>query len=82
VWLFPYVAILPQTLQVLLQYVSEQLGHASIKILIDTYGHPRQGTSLALADRLDSTGATALRYATSTPLETSRTEEYAVISTG
>jgi integrase len=25
------------------QYVSEQLGHASIKITVDTYGHPRQG---------------------------------------
>src|SRR5215470_7498994 len=44
-----------------IQYVSEQLGHASIKITVDIYGHPRQGTSLALADRLDSTGTTALR---------------------
>jgi integrase len=25
-----------------IQYVSEQLGHASIKIPVDTYGHPRQ----------------------------------------
>jgi integrase len=36
-----------------IQYVSEQLGHASIKITVDTYGHPRQGTNIALADRLD-----------------------------
>jgi integrase len=37
-----------------IQYASEQLGHASIKITVDTYGHPRQGTSIALADRLDT----------------------------
>ena len=39
-----------------IQYVSEQLGHSSIKITVDTYGHPRQGTSIQLADRLDSPG--------------------------
>jgi integrase len=44
-----------------IQYVSEQWGHASIKITVDTYGHPRQGTSIALADRLDSTDTHALR---------------------
>jgi integrase len=37
-----------------IQYVSEQLGHASIKITVDTYGHPRQGTSIVLADQLDA----------------------------
>ncbi len=36
-----------------IQYVSEQLGHSSIKITVDTYGHPRQGTSIAFADQLD-----------------------------
>src|SRR4029453_1341595 len=46
-----------------IQYVSEQLGHASIKITVDTYGHPRQGTSIALADRLDHPDTNALRYA-------------------
>lgn len=64
-----------------IQYVSEQLGHASIKITVDTYGHPRQGTSIALADRLDSAGTNALRYATSAQLYTSKIEEYSVIST-
>ncbi|MCZ6873087.1 MAG: tyrosine-type recombinase/integrase [bacterium] len=39
-----------------MQYVSEQLGHSSIKITVDTYGHPRQGTNIALADRLDCQG--------------------------
>jgi integrase len=48
-----------------IQYVSEQLGHSSIKITVDTYGHPRQGTSIALADQLDSPGAHTLRYAPS-----------------
>jgi integrase len=46
-----------------IQYVSEQLGHSSIKITVDTYGHPRQGTSIALADQLDSPGTPTLRYA-------------------
>lgn len=44
-----------------IQYMSEQLGHASIKSTVDTYSYLRQGISLALADRLDSTGVTALR---------------------
>lgn len=43
-------------------------GHASIKITVDTYGHPRQGTSLALADTLDSPGGETVRYATVTQL--------------
>jgi integrase len=51
-----------------IQYVSEQLGHASIKITVDTYGHPRQGTSIALADRLDTPGGHTRPYATSTQL--------------
>ena len=36
------------------QYVSEQLGHSSIKITVDIYGHPRQGTNISLADKLDT----------------------------
>jgi integrase len=44
-----------------IQYVSEQLGHASMKITVDTYGHLRQGTSIALVDRLDSADTHALR---------------------
>ncbi len=59
-----------------IQYVSEQLGHASMKIMVDTYGHPRQGTSIALADRLDSTDTHALRCATAAQLDTSKIEEY------
>ncbi len=51
-----------------IQYVSEQLGHSSIKITVDTYGHPRQGTNITLADRLDHPGADAGLYATSAQL--------------
>jgi integrase len=47
-----------------IQYVSEQLGHSSINITVGTYGHPRQGTSIALADRLDYTGDNVKLYAT------------------
>ena len=58
-------------------YVSEQLGHASMKITVDTYGHPRQGTSIALADRLDYP-QTRTRYdvPTAAQLDTSKIEEY------
>jgi integrase len=35
------------------QYVSEQLGHASIRMTVDTYGHPQYGATSAFADRLD-----------------------------
>ena len=64
-----------------IQYVSEQLGHASIKITVDTYGHPRQGTSIALADQLDSQGGHTLRYATSAQPEQSCAIEGLVTST-
>jgi integrase len=44
-----------------IQYVSEQLGHSSIGITLNTYGHPRPGTNVSLADRLDGiTRQTAL----------------------
>ena len=59
-----------------IQYVSEQLGHASIQITVDTYRHPRQGTSIALADRLDSANTHALRCASAAQLDTSKIEEY------
>jgi integrase len=51
-----------------IQYVSEQLGHASITITVDIYGHPRQGTSMALADQLDAPMEQARQSATSTQL--------------
>jgi integrase len=52
-----------------IQYVSEQLGHSSIKITVDTYGHPRQGIRISLADRLDYVGGDALLCATHVQLE-------------
>jgi integrase len=48
------------------QYVSEQLGHSSIKITVDIYGHPRQGTNISPADRLDTS---AQQSATQTQLD-------------
>jgi len=47
-----------------IQYVSEQLGHASIKITVDTYGHPRQGNNITLADQMDGTPQNAREKAT------------------
>jgi integrase len=37
-----------------IQYVSEQLGHSSIKMTVDIYGHPRQGMSTHLVDKFDT----------------------------
>ncbi len=36
-----------------LAYVKEQLGHSSISITVDTYGHLIPGTNKAAVDRLD-----------------------------
>ena len=38
-----------------LKYVSEQLGHSSIKITVDTYGHLIPGGNKQAVDRLDVT---------------------------
>jgi integrase len=37
-------------------YVKEQMGHSSIKITVDTYGHLIPGSNKAAVDRLDTTG--------------------------
>jgi integrase len=47
-----YATIMLYELHVPIQYVSEQLGHSSIKITVDIYGHPRQGMSTHLVDQL------------------------------
>ena len=38
-----------------LTYVKEQMGHASIQITVDIYGHLVPGGNRAAVDRLDST---------------------------
>jgi integrase len=47
-----YATIMLYELHAPIQYVSEQLGHSSIKVTVDIYGHPRQGTSTHLVDQL------------------------------
>jgi hypothetical protein len=37
-------------------YVKEQLGHASIQMTVDTYGHLIPGANRAAVDRLDDVG--------------------------
>ena len=37
-----------------LAYVRDQMGHSSIQITVDTYGHPIPGANIAWVDRLDS----------------------------
>lgn len=37
-----------------LAYVKEQMGHSSIQVTVDTYGHLLPGANIAWVDRLDS----------------------------
>ena len=36
-------------------YVKEQMGHSSIQVTVDTYGHLIPGANVSFVDRLDST---------------------------
>jgi integrase len=47
-----YATIMLYELGIPIQYVSHQLGHSSIKVTVDTYGHPRQGSNIAFVDGL------------------------------
>jgi integrase len=48
-------------------YVKDQLGHASIKITVDTYGHLLPGANRQAVDRLDNIGPTLDRSAAEAP---------------
>src|SRR5215469_14736426 len=37
-----------------LAYVKEQMGHSSIQVTVDTYGHLAPGADIAWADKLDA----------------------------
>ena len=52
--------------QIAIWTVAKELGHKNVSRVEDTYGHPSQGTNIALADRLDHSGGDALPYATPT----------------
>lgn len=51
-WLIKYASQLIQNGDNL-AYARGQLGHASIKITVDTYGHLVPGANIAAVDRLD-----------------------------
>jgi len=40
-----------------LVYVKEQMGHSSIQVTVDTYGHLIPGANVCFVDRLDGVGA-------------------------
>jgi integrase len=44
-----------------LTYVKEQMGHSSIQITVDTYGHLIPGADISWVDRLDAKSATQPR---------------------
>ncbi|MGE0685011.1 MAG: site-specific integrase [Candidatus Binatia bacterium] len=49
-----------------LAYVKEQLGHHSIKLTVDTYGHLIPGGNKAAVDRLDGLETASIRNPTAT----------------
>ena len=44
-----------------LAYVKEQMGHSSIQVTVDIYGHLVPGANVAFVDRLDETPKTAAK---------------------
>ncbi len=46
-----------------LTYVRDQMGHSSIKVTVDTYGHMVPGSNVRYIDRLDRMGASPPKYA-------------------
>jgi hypothetical protein len=57
-WIFPSRASLLIQQGESIVYVKEQLGHASIQITVDTYGHLIPGAHRAAVDRLDNDSQT------------------------
>jgi integrase len=58
---YTYASLLIQNRESL-AYVRDQLGHSSIKITVDTYGHLAPGANKAAVDRLDElTGTQPIR---------------------
>jgi integrase len=53
-----------------LVYVKEQMGHSSIQVTVDTYGHLIPGADIAWVDRLDEAVAPAVAEDTTTPQPT------------
>lgn len=53
-----------------LAYIKEQMGHHSIKMTVDTYGHLVPGGNKAAVDRLDTLEITTKRNPDATGTET------------
>lgn len=60
-----------------LAYVKNQMGHSSIQITVDTYGHLIPGADIAWVDRLDSK-TSPQQSATETQQATSESEQNSV----
>jgi integrase len=50
-------------------YVKEQLGHASIRIAVDLYGHASRAWGKDAVDRLDDGGSSEVKSGTSTEVK-------------
>jgi len=62
-----------------LTYVKEQMGHSSIQITVDTYGHLIPGADIAWVDRLDSRTAPHQDAPRTHQQENEAAEEYAEV---
>ena len=50
-----------------LAYVRDQMGHSSIQVTVDIYGHLVPGANIAFVDRLDQLGVAAIAQQAATP---------------
>lgn len=64
-----------------LAYVKEQMGHSSIQVTVDLYGHLVPGANRQAVDKLDDKRAVAQPHATNTQPETPKTQKRARRST-
>ena len=58
-----------------LAYVKEPMGHSSIQITVDTYGHLIPGADISWVDRLDSTTSPQPSATAAQPLQGNGIEE-------
>jgi integrase len=58
-----------------LAYVKDQMGHSSIQITVDTYGHLIPGADIAWVDKLDEPAATTTPQPSATPAQPTAVED-------
>ena len=59
-----------------LTYVRDQMGHSSIQVTVDIYGHLVPGANIAFVDRLDGPEAPIMAQQSATPAQQSLNREF------